>query len=134
MKIGRTVGFAVLLWVFGFIWGTVVFMTPALKELPSALPFSRYPAISAPLLVLFPLLSFYFAKLCVTPEGGRAAGLRAGLVFAATNLVMDMLILVLAFKSGWGYFASVSVWLAYAFVIYAAWSAGRWMEAAPPRG
>jgi hypothetical protein len=29
------------------------------------------------------------------------------------NLVLDLLVLVLLFKNGFGYFASVTVWLAY---------------------
>lgn len=128
MKLGKSIAFALLIWATGFIWGTVVFMAPALKGLPSLPPFSRYPAISLPLLVLFPLMAFYFAKSCLAAGTGRAAGLRVGLVFAVTNALLDLIVLVVALKSGFGYFASVSVWLAYGLVIAAAWSAGRKME------
>jgi len=62
MKIGQTIAFAVLIWVIGFMWGTVVFMTPALKDIPSLPMLSRYPAITFPLLPLFPWLAYVFAR------------------------------------------------------------------------
>jgi hypothetical protein len=36
-RIGRALGYALLIWLSGFVWGSVVFMTPALEML------HRYP-------------------------------------------------------------------------------------------
>ncbi len=57
----------------------------------------------------------------------NAAGERFGLgvIFAAVNLVLDLLILVLLFKTGFGYFASLTVWLAYFVLLTVPWLVGR---------
>jgi len=36
-KIGKALIYAVLLWTIGFVWGSIVFMTPALKTV-AAIP------------------------------------------------------------------------------------------------
>ena len=62
-RIGRALGYALLIWITGFVWGSVVFMTPALKSV-AAIPFvSRYPAISFPLLFAWPILTYLLARL-----------------------------------------------------------------------
>jgi hypothetical protein len=43
-----------------------------------------------------------------------------GLVLAGTNVLLDALILVGVFNSGWGYFSFLSVWIAYTLVVVAA--------------
>jgi hypothetical protein len=119
-------GFGVLLWIVGFAWGSIVFMTPALKGIPSVPHVSQYPAISAPLLVLFPLLAYSFTRLCMgkaEPKG--AVGLQVGILFAASNFLLDLLILVLAFKAGFGFFGYASIWVAYALLVIVPWLAGR---------
>ena len=123
---GKAVGFGVVIWMVGFVWGSVVFMTPALKELPAIPLVSRYPAISFPLLVAVPLLAFFLGRSCLrTAENKAAAGLPIGAVFAATNLLLDLLILVLVFRSGWDYFASLTVWLGYGLLLSVPWITGR---------
>ncbi|MBI3406071.1 MAG: hypothetical protein HY046_11515 [Acidobacteria bacterium] len=110
----KALGFAVLIWVIGFIWGSVVFMTPVLKDIPSIPYVSRYPAISFPLLVVFPLCAYFFAKRClVKAENKLAAAFQVGVIFATGNFLLDVLVLVVLFKNGLAYFASASVWLAY---------------------
>jgi hypothetical protein len=50
-KIRKALICAVLLWVVGFVWGSFVFMTPALKTV-SAIPYvSSNPAVSFPHLI-----------------------------------------------------------------------------------
>ena len=34
-RIGRALAYALLIWITGFVWGTIVFMTPAMKEVPA---------------------------------------------------------------------------------------------------
>lgn len=123
---GKAAGFGILIWIVGFAWGSLVFMTPALKGLASIPYVSRYPAISFPLLVVFPFLALWFANICLAGSADRAAaGQRVGIIFAGTNLLLDLLVLVLAFKGGIDYFASVSVWLGYAILLLVPWWAGR---------
>jgi hypothetical protein len=130
IPLGKTAGFGVLLWLAGFVWGTIVFMTPAMKEMPSVPYVSRYPAISAPLLMLFPLLAWWFARACVKDAADKtAAGLQIGFLFAGINFVLDVLVLVIAFKSGIEYFYFASIWVAYLLLVLVPWAAGRKLSA-----
>ena len=126
---GKAFGLAVLIWIVGFAWGSVVFMVPALKEIPSIPYVSRYPAISFPLLVAFAALAYLFAGLQLKVHEQRgAAGLRQGLTFFVVNIVLDTLVLVCAFHAGWQFFASLTVWLAYLILLIVPWLTGHAME------
>jgi hypothetical protein len=54
-------------------------------------------------------------------------------MFAVVNLVLDLLILVLLFKNGLGYFASLTVWLAYFILLIVPWLVGRSLARAKSR-
>ena len=125
-RIGRALGYAVLIWLSGIVWGSVVFMTPALRNI-AAIPYvSRYPAISFPLLLLWLLIAFLLARSYLTATTDKAAeGLRLGVLFAVVNFALDLLVLVLLFKNGLAYFASLTVWLAYFILLTVPWFTGR---------
>jgi hypothetical protein len=128
---GKALGLAVLIWLAGFIWGMVVFMVPALKEIPSIPYVSRYPAISFPLLVVFAVLAYLFAGMRLNEhERMGAAGFRLGLTFAVVNFLLDHFVLVAAFNAGRQFYASVTVWLAYAILLIVPWTTGHRMERA----
>ena len=113
-KIGKALAYAILIWFTGFVWGSVVFMTPALRNLPAVPYVSRYPAISFPVLVIWLLIAYLLARNYLKTAPDKAnEGLKLGITFALVNLILDLLILVLLFKNGFGYFASLTVWLAY---------------------
>ena len=117
-KIGRALAYAILIWIFGFMWGMVVFMTPALKGLPSIPYVSRYPAISFPVLIIWILLTYLLSRSYLRSVTDRAGeGLKLGVMFALVNFVLDLLVLVLLFKTGFVYFASLTVWLAYCILV-----------------
>lgn len=128
-KLGKALAYAVLIWIVGFVWGSVVFMTPGLKNIPS-IPFvSRYPAISFPLLVVWIFGAYLFARRYLKGIDNKSAeGLRLGFVFAVTNLLLDLLVIVWLFKNGFGYFPSVTVWLAYFILLIVPWLTGRSLE------
>ena len=125
-RIGRALGYALLIWLGGFVWGSVVFMTPALRNV-AAIPYvSRYPAISFPLLLLWFVITYLLARSYLKRTTDKATeGLRLGLLFAVVNLILDHLVLVLLFKNGFGYFASLTVWLAYFILLTVPWFTGR---------
>jgi hypothetical protein len=125
-RFGRALAYGLLIWIIGFVWGSVVFMTPALKSIPS-IPFvSRFPAISFPLLIVWIMVGYLLARSYLRKTSGDASeGLRLGIVFAAVNFLLDLLVLVFLFKNGPGYFASLTVWLAYLILIVVPWYAGR---------
>ena len=125
-RIGRALAYAVLIWITGFVWGTVVFMTPALKNTPAIPYVSRYPAISFPLLLLWLLITYLLARSYLKVTTDKATeGLRLGVLFAAVNFILDLLVFALLFKNGFGYFASLTVWLAYLILLTVPWFTGR---------
>ena len=130
-RIGRALAYALLIWLTGFVWGSVVFMTPALKE-ASAIPYvSRYPLISFPLLVFWPYLAYWLARSHLKETANKSnEGLKLGLVFALVNFVLDLLVLVLLFKNGLSYFSFLTVWLAYFILLTVPWLTGRSLAAA----
>lgn len=132
-KIGKAVLLGVLIWIVGFVWGSVVFMTPALRNIP-AIPFvSRYPAISFPLLILWIAGTYLIARSYLKTVANKSEeGLRLGFVFALVNLLLDVLVIVWLFKNGLGYFPSVTVWLAYFLLVIVPWLTGRSLENSPP--
>jgi len=125
-RVGRALAYAGLIWMTGFVWGMVVFMTPVLKNI-AAIPYvSRYPAISFPLLSLWLLITYLLARSYLKTTTDKAAeGLRLGVMFALVNFVLDLLVLVILFKTGFGYFASLTVWLAYLILLTVPWFTGR---------
>ncbi|HEY8186586.1 MAG TPA: hypothetical protein VIF64_10970 [Pyrinomonadaceae bacterium] len=125
-RLGRALFYAVLIWITGFVWGTVVFMTPALKSISSIPYISRYPAISFPLLVIWPLVAYVLARNYLRAVTDQATeGLKLGFMFAVVNLLLDLLVLVLLFQNGLGYFVSFTVWLAYFILLTVPWLVGR---------
>lgn len=128
-RIGRGLVYAVLIWIVGFVWGSVVFMTPALKNVASIPYVSRYPAISFPVLILWLLLAYLLAQIYLKTTDDKAnEGFKLGLNFAGVNFILDLLILVLLFKTGFSYFASLTVWLAYFLLLIVPWLVGRSLQ------
>ena len=129
-RIGRALAYALLIWITGFVWGSVVFMTPALKEVPAIPYVSRYPLISFPLLVLWLLIAYVLARIHLkTTRATPSEGCRLGLLFVMVNFVLDLLVLVVLFKNGFSYFASLTVWLAYFILLIVPWVTGRSLAA-----
>ena len=122
-RIGRALTYAVLIWLVGFVWGSVVFMTPALKNVPTIPYISRYPAISFPILVIWLVLAYLLARKYLKSAGNKAnEGLKLGLMFSVVNLALDLLVLVFLFGTGFAYFSSLTVWLAYVLLLVVPWA------------
>lgn len=114
----KAVFFGVLIWITGFVWGSIVFMTPALNGFPPIPYISRNPAISFPILVFWIPLTWFLARnylKTVWNKPGEGVGL--GMTFAGLNFLLDLLILVGILKTGRDYFASLTVWTAYALLL-----------------
>lgn len=128
-KIGKALIYAVLLWTIGFVWGSIVFMTPALKTV-AAIPYvSSNPAISFPILIIWLIVTYLLAKSYLKAASDKAAeGLKLGIMFSVVNLALDLLVLVLLLKAGFGYFVSLTVWLGYFMLLIIPWVAGRSLQ------
>jgi hypothetical protein len=124
--IGKAIGYGVLIWVVGFIWGSIVFMTPSLKSTPPIPYFSSNPAISFPIIVLWIPLTYLLARQLLKNSTTREAhGIKVGLAFSEVNFVLDVIVLVILLKTGISYFTNASIWLAYAMLFVIPWLTGR---------
>ena len=127
----KALGFAILIWIIGFVCGSIVFMTPAMKATPPIPYVSANPAISFPILLLWIPITYLFVRVCLWRSQNPATeGLRVGTVFAGINFVLDLLMLVLLLKAGFGYFASLTVWLGYLILLIIPWLTGRSLQKA----
>ncbi len=131
-RMGRALIYAVLIWVIGFVWGSIVFMTPALKNV-AAIPYlSNNPAISFPILLIMlmviPLLSKSYLKTAVDKA---EAGLNLGVVFFLVNIVLDAVVLVFLLKAGFRFFMSLTLWLAYLMLLLIPLIVGRSLQRTP---
>ena len=128
-RIGRAFIYAVLLWVIGFVWGSIVFMTPALKTV-SAIPYvSSNPAISFPILFIWLIVTYLLARSYLKTAGDKAdSGLKLGIIFSVVNIALDLLVLVILLKAGFGYFLSLTVWFAYLMLLMIPWIVGRSLQ------
>ena len=125
----RAFAYAVLIWVVGFIWGSIVFMTPALRSTPPIPYVSNNPAISFPIILLWTVLTWLLAKSYLRAASEKEQeGLRLGLVFVLVNFVLDLVVLVFLLKAGFKYFVSASVWFAYTSLVVIPWLTGRASE------
>lgn len=132
-KLLKALGFAILIWIIGFVWGSIVFMTPALKNVAPIPYISGNPAISFPVLLIWVPLSYFLAKNYLTAVTNPASeGLRLGILFFDVNFFLDLIVLVFLLKAGVGYFASATVWLAYFLLILIPWLTGRSLQKALP--
>ena len=131
LNLFKALGFAILIWIIGFVWGSFVFMTPALKA-TTAIPYiSANPAISFPILLVWIPITYLFARVCLSRNPKPAPeGVRVGIVFAGINFLLDLLMLVLLLKAGFGYFASLTVWLGYVILLIIPWLTGRSLQKA----
>ncbi len=125
----KAIAYGVLIWVLGFAWGSIVFMTPALKAVAPIPYVSSNPAISFPILLLWTTVTPLIARLYLKGALDKGTeGLKLGITFTVVNIVLDLVILVFLLKAGFGYFVSASVWFAYATLILIPWITGKTLE------
>lgn len=93
-KPGKALMYAVLVWLIGFIWGTIIFMTPALKNI-QAIPYvSKYPAVSFPLIAAYFIILFIFAGKYLEDTDKKAAeGLKLGMSIFLVNIILMSILL-----------------------------------------
>jgi len=128
-RFGLALGMALAVWMSGFVWGSIVFMTPALKNVPEIPGISRYPVISFPLLFVWIIAAVFLARAYLRGTPHQAAeGLKFGLVLALVNLLLDALVLAIAFGGGWDVFRYASLWVAYLLLLLIPWLTGRRLE------
>ena len=124
----KALGYAILLWVIGFLWGMIVFMVPAMWSIPSVPHISKLPAVSAVLTILCPIVIFLFSKTYLgTTDRKSREGLKFGVTILFVNVVLDLLVYVITFGS-LDYFSYASIWIAYALFLLVPWLVGRRLE------
>ena len=116
-KMGKVIAHSLLLWVIGFVWGTIVFMVPTLKNISSIPYISQYPAISVPLIITYIILLIFLSRSYLKAAGNKISeGLKYGVALVVVNLILDLIVYIVLFKST-DYFEYASIYIAYAFFI-----------------
>jgi len=78
-KTKKAVFYAILFWIVGFVWGSIVFIVPSLKNLSLVPYLSKYPAISFPLLIAYIILLFVLVpRYLKTTEHKKVEELKFG--------------------------------------------------------
>jgi hypothetical protein len=94
---------------------------------------SANPAISFPILFVWIPVTYLFTRICLwRSQSPTAEGFKVGVVFAAINFLLDLLLLIFLLKAGFGYFASLTVWLGYLILLIIPWLTGRSLQKALP--
>src|SRR5438309_11118531 len=128
-KLGKALIYAILLWIVGFVWGSIVFMTPALKAVAAIRYVSSNPAISFPILFIWLIVTYLLAKSYLKAAVDKVAeGLKLGIMFSVMNVLLDLLVLVVLLKAGFSYFISLTVWLGYFMLFLIPWTVGRSLQ------
>jgi len=129
----KAISYGVVIWVVGFVWGSIVFMTPLLKSVPPIPYLSSNPVISFPIIAIWVPLAYLLARNFLKDSKNPVAdGTKLGIVFSEVNFVLDIIVLVVLFGAGMGYFAAASIWLGYAMLFVIAWLTGRSLAKALP--
>jgi hypothetical protein len=127
-KLGEALRYAFLLWITGSVWGTIVFMVPALRNVPSFPYISKLPAISIPLLIVFPITMFFLSKIYLRETDRKAReGLKFGVTILFMNLILDIVVFVIPFEIH-DYFNYFSIWFGYTMFIVIPWLTGKWLQ------
>ena len=127
-RLAVAIWYAIILWAVGFAWGTVVFMIPSLKNIPSISYLSKLPAVSFVLLPLYLVMLWYLARRYLASSHATSGeGLKLGVVLVAVTIILDALVYVVLLRSG-DYFAFLSIWIAYVMLVLVPWILGRRLE------
>ncbi len=109
--------YSIYLWLTGFVWGTIVFMVPLLKDIPSLPYFSKFPAISFPILFAYALLLWIWSNSYLKyAGGGTLEALKFGIFIFVLNLLLDLIVYRVFFTDE-SYFNYFSIWLSYLIMI-----------------
>src|SRR5438105_14420078 len=104
-RIGKALAYAIVIWIIGFVWGSIVFMTPSLKSVRSIPYISNNPAISFPILIVWLPVTYLLAKNYLKASSERSLeGLKLGLPFSLVNLTLDFATLELLLNPRFAYF------------------------------
>jgi hypothetical protein len=113
----KAIGYGLLIWLIGFVWGSIVLMVPGLQSVDPIPLFSNNPAISLPILVVYSIIVFYMAKSYISGVVDKIGqGYKLGIIIFLVNIVLDGLVYVLILGSD-NYFSFLSVWISYVLLL-----------------
>ncbi len=125
----KAIIYAVAIWMTGFVWGTIVFMSPSLKQ-TSPIPYvSSNPMISFPILFMWLILTVVISRRYLrSAKDKRLEGIKLGITLALVNFVLDLVVLVYLLNAALSYFPSLTVWVAYSMLAVIPWLTGLYMQ------
>jgi len=117
-KFGKAIGYSIVLWMVGIIWGSIVFMVPSWKDVAEVPYISQNPVMSIPNLIFYLILIYFFSKSYLKGIEDKKSGAgKFALTMFVVNLILDNLFIIL-FAGDWpNYLATLSVVFAYLMMI-----------------
>lgn len=115
----RALIYALLIWLSGFVWGSIVFAVPPLRDIPAIPYVSANLAISLPVIVFWIWFADWLTLryLALDDAHEDKIGLKLGLLFVIVNAGLDIGVIVYELNFGWAFYSNLAVWLAYAVLL-----------------
>ncbi|NYT19425.1 MAG: hypothetical protein GKC08_03935, partial [Methanosarcinales archaeon] len=112
----KAIAYSLLIWVIGFVWGTIVFMTPALSEIGTVAHITKMPAITIPILIVYLLMIPYLSKRYLENAVDKIAEATIlGVIFLAINALLDLVMYLTIYDQD--YYTYASIWISYALLL-----------------
>lgn len=118
--------FAASLLVVAVLWAAFVANSPKLAAAPGIPYFTNNVVMSVPVAVVWIVMAAVLTKYYLAGASEPAVeGLKLGLMFAATGLFLDGVIVAMLVGRGWVHFSQGILWLTYALLIVIPWWIGK---------
>lgn len=107
-------------------WAAFVANSPRLSVAPGVPYLTNNVAMRVPVAIAWIAMAAVLARYYLAGAGDPAAeGLKLGLIFAATGLFLDGIVVAILVGRGWAHFEQGILWLTYALLILIPWMVGR---------
>ena len=115
----RALIYALLIWLSGFVWGSIVLAVPPLRDIPAIPYISTNLAISLPIIVFWIWFADWLTLRYLGLDDAHEdkIGLKLGVLFVIVNAGFDIGVIVYEFNAGWAFYSNLTVWLAYAVLL-----------------
>jgi len=112
----------------GFIWESIVHITPTLSAIPSIEYISKTPAIALPLLVILPILTIYLTKTYLKDTKDKVEEAKLlGITFLSVNLALDLAMYLMIYDKS--YLPYLLIWIHYALLLAIPYYIGKRIQA-----
>lgn len=85
-------------------------------------------SIGIVMVILSPLISIPISHLYLKKYPGLSEGVKLGILWIIESAILDIVVVIYAFKNGWSFYSSWTVWVGYIAVIVATAIVGKFLD------